>query len=62
MILLSYFDPDKEWPHRLAAMNDDGSLKYTVASVDRAGAIRMMARHIDRTEEEISRRLKEGKP
>ena len=57
MILLAYFDAEKEWPHRLCAMNDDGSVKYTVASRDMPGAIKMMSRHIDRTEEEIARML-----
>jgi hypothetical protein len=60
MILISHFDETKEWPHRLCAMNDDGRIRYTAISRDMSGAIRMMARHIDRTEEEI-RTMLEGK-
>jgi DNA-binding GntR family transcriptional regulator len=61
MIMLAYFDEGKEWPHRLCAMNDDGTIKYSVISRDMPGAIKMMARHIDRTEEEITTMLR-GKP
>jgi DNA-binding GntR family transcriptional regulator len=60
MILLSHFDAGKEFPHRICAMNDDGTIQYTAISRDSAGAIRMMSRHIDRTEEEI-REMLEGK-
>ena len=57
MILISHFDETKEWPHRLCDMNDDGSTRYAAISRDMPGAIRMMARHIDRTEEEIAAML-----
>ena len=60
MILIMHHDDCKEFPVRLAAMKDDGSPIYTVMSRDEAGAIRMMSRHIDRTEEEIMNML-EGK-
>ena len=53
MMLLMYHDENKEFPHRLDAMGDDGSIIYSVISRDKPGAIRMMARHIDRTEDEI---------
>jgi hypothetical protein len=57
MMLLMHHDPDKEFPHRLAAMRDDGSEIYSAISRDRKGAIRMMSRHIDRTESEINSML-----
>jgi DNA-binding GntR family transcriptional regulator len=57
MILIMHNDPSKEFPYRLAAMKDDGSEIYSVISQDADGAIRMMARHIDRTEEEIRKML-----
>jgi len=61
MMLLMYHDERKEFPCRLAAMNDDGSMIYSTISRDDAGAIRMMSRHVDRTEDEIRKMLGRNK-